>query len=439
MRCSWRKPRWGCCVTTEERQHLRYPARNNLGRGVSTPYFLMLALAASASTVDARPYPGISGLAATADSAATAGSNPAGITRFDQRAFEVELMWFNSESEWESGIRDGDDLSVSENSGDTIVPRVFYVQPINEQLAFSFTVLGAAFSDDFGNWPARYFLKEYQALAVSAFPSLAFEIDERWSVAGSVAVTYASYEQERAVANLFDPGFGDGKSRIETDSVEFGFGLSTLYQASPQTRWGLTYNSEIDTTQDGGNDLSGLGPRTEAAMQRLGLIGADIEVQSTSPQSVLLGLYHEFANDHAVTIDAAWIDFSSFRLSEFYFDGRGFIESDADYNDIYGLAASYTWPVTDRWMLGVGGLITNQLIDDEDRTMMLRLDAIWSAGVAAEWQWREGYVLKAALSYLDFGDAPVTTDPIAGIGSFAGEYTSRDTLLLQVAIKYGGL
>jgi hypothetical protein len=36
----------------------------------------------------------------------------------------------------------------------------------------------------------------------------------------------------------------------------------------------------------------------------------------------------------------------------------------------------------------VGGPVTSQLIDDEDRTMTLRLDAIWSAGVAAEWQWR---------------------------------------------------
>jgi long-chain fatty acid transport protein len=400
---------------------------------------VLLALLCPAPPADARPYPGLSGLAATADSAATAGSNPAGITRFDERAWEVELMWFNSESEWEGGIDGSSDTSVSTSSGDTVIPRIFYLQPINEQFAFSFTVLGAGFSDDLGNWPGRYFVQEYDALYVSAFPSLAYEINERWSVAGSLALTYASYRQERAVANLFDPGFGDGRSEIETDSIEFGFGLSTLYEASDRTRWGLTYNSEIDTTQEGDNDLSGLGPRTEAVMQRLGLIGVDIEVQSTSPQSVILGLYHEFPNDHAITLDGAWIDFSSFRLSEFYFDGEAFTESDAAYNDIYALAASYTWPVADRWMLGVGGLVTSQLIDDEDRTMTLRLDAIWSAGVAAEWQWRDDYRLKFSVSYMNFGDAPVTSDPIPGIGSYAGEYVDRDTILLQIGVKYDGL
>jgi long-subunit fatty acid transport protein len=141
---------------------------------------LFLLLLGSATPADARPYPGLSGLAATADSAATAGSNPAGITRFDERAMEVELMWFSSESGREGGIRESGDTSVSTSSGDTLVPRIFYLQPINEQYWFSFTVLGAGFSDDLGNWPGRYFVKEYNSLYVSAFPSLAYKINERW-------------------------------------------------------------------------------------------------------------------------------------------------------------------------------------------------------------------------------------------------------------------
>lgn len=397
------------------------------------------ALLLGANLASARPYPGLSGLAASADSAETAATNPAGITRFTQRAFEVEIMWFTSESEWESEFSTSGGEFNSKDSSDTIVPRVFYIEPITDRLSASFTILGAGFSDDLGDWPGRYFIESYDSVLISAFPSLAYRINDQWSVAGSLAFSYSSFEQERAVRNIFDPGFGDGKSELETDGFEVGFGLSTLYQSSERTRWGLTYQSEIEPDQDGDSDFSGLGPNTEAVMKRLGVIGADINVESTSPQSVLAGVYHEFANNHAVTVDLAWIDFSQFRLSEYYFNGEALAESDPSYDDIYAITTSYTWPVSERWMLGVSALATNQMIDDDERTMTLRLDALWSAGIAAEWQWTESRTVKLSVSYMGLDDAPVTTPEIPGVGSLEGEFKSRDTILFQVGMTWGAL
>ncbi len=100
----------------------------------------------------------------------------------------------------------------------------------------------SGFSDDLGDWPGRYFLESYGSVYASAFPSLAWRLDKQWSVAGSAAITYTSYQQERRVANIFDPGLGDGRSKIDTDSVEYGFGPSTLYEYSEKTHWGLTHN-----------------------------------------------------------------------------------------------------------------------------------------------------------------------------------------------------
>lgn len=387
----------------------------------------------------ANPYPGLTGRIATADSAATAGNNPAGSTRFSERALEAEMMWFSSQSTWKSSFSETGVTSKSSDSGDTFVPRLFWIEPINDKFAFSLTFLGAGFSDNFGDWPGRYFIESYDSLYVSAFPSLAYRINEQWSVAGSVAITYTSFKQERRVANIFDPGFGDGRSEIETDSVEFGYGLSALYEQSDKTRWGLTYNSKVDATQKGDNNLSGLGPNTELVMGELGILNLDVEVKSSSPQSASLGFYHEFANTHALALDATWVDFSNFTLSEFYFNGQAFAENEAQYNDIYGMSVSYTWPIAPRWKLGVGALATSQLIDDSERTSTLRLDSIWSAGAAAEWQWTTERRLKLSLSYFDFGDAPVTSDPIPGVGSYSGKYTSRATLLFQLGLSWGSL
>jgi len=387
----------------------------------------------------ARPYPLGTGIAATADSAQTASSNPAGISRFTERALDFEVLWFRSESEWKSAFSESGIEFNSKNSGNTVVPRIAIVQPINDRFVTSFTFLGTGFSDDLGDWPGRYFIQSYDSIFVSAFPSLAYRINDQWSVAASLAMTYTRFEQERAVRNIFDPGFGDGRSRIEADSVELGFGLSALYQSSERTRWGLTYSSEINPKRDADNELSGLGPNTEAVMQRLGLLDRELTIESTSPQSMIAGVYHEFANRAAVTVDLAWINFSNFSLSEFYYDGQSFGRNDSRYNDIYALSASYTWPVGDRWMLGVGALATNQMIDDDQRGMTLRLDALWSFGVAAEWRWTDSRRVQVGVSYFGVDDAPVATPRIPGLGSLEGKFTTRDTLLLQLGMSFGSL
>ncbi len=399
---------------------------------------LLLTTVAS-HLADARPYPLGTGLAASADSAQTASSNPAGIARFSQRAIDVDILWFSSESEWASEFSGTGAQFNSRNSGDTVVPRFAIIQPINDRLTTSFTFLGTGFSDDLGDWPGRYFIQSYDSIFVSAFPSLAYRIDDQWSVAASAAITYSSFEQERAVRNIFDPGYGDGRSKVEADSVEFGFGLSILYQGSERTRWGLTYSSEINPSRDADSQLSGLGPNTEAVMRRLGLLDADLSIESTSPESMVAGLYHEFANDAAVTVDLAWINFSDFRLSEFYFNGESFARSSPRYDDIYALSASYSWPIGPRWMVGVGGLLTNQMIDDDERTMTLRLDALWSLGLAAEWRWTDARSVKMSMSYVGVGDAPVSTPSIPGFGSLDGRFTRRDTLLFQVGLSWNSL
>ena len=404
------------------------------------PFAAILLLSALASGVaHARPYPLGTGMAASADSAQTAGSNPAGISRFTRRAVDADILWLTSESEWESELSGTGTRSNSKSSSDTIVPRFAIIQPINDRFSVSLTFLGTGISDDLGDWPGRYFIESYDSVFVSAFPSLAYRIDDQWSVAASAAVTYSSFEQQRAVRNILDLGFGDGRSKLEADSVEVGYGLSVLYQSSERTRWGLTYRSEINPSRDADNELSGLGPNTERAMQRLGVLDADLTIKSTSPESMLAGVYHEFANNAAVTADLAWINFSDFRLSEFYYNGQSFVPSRTRYNDIYALSASYSWPVSRDWMLGVGGLVTNQMIDDDERTMTLRLDALWSLGLAAEWRWTDSRSIRISMSYVGMDDAPVSTPGIPGFGSLEGKFTSRDTLLFQVGVSWNSL
>lgn len=406
--------------------------------GITIPFIIGLQLIAPQG-LEARPHAGFSGLAAAADDAGTAGTNPAGITRFDSKTSRVELVTIYSESTWEGQLGDSGPEVLTEESGTTVVPSLYLIRPINDRFSFGFTVLGFGFSEDFGDWPGKYFISSYDALNISAFPSLAYRVTDKLSVAGSLAITYSLFDQERAVANIFDPGLADGTATLETDGFDLGFALSALYEISDRTRWGVMYQSGSEPTLEGEIKFKGLGPNTKAVLDEAGFLGADVEVISKTPQSILAGIYHEFENDHALTFDLAWVKFSEFQLSEFYFDGEGIADNGPDYEDIFSFSIGYSWPISERWMLGVSGLYVDDMVKDDERSPTLRLDSIWSLGLAAEWQWTDHRQLFASLSYLAPGDAPVNTPSIPGIGSAFGEYSSRDTLLLRLGIKFGGL
>ena len=394
---------------------------------------LGLALPGAAT---ARPYPALTGISAAADDASVAGNNPAAITRFDSRNMRVELLGFFSDSTWEGQIGNGPSFT-SNSSSTTIIPSGNMVMPLKNDWFFGFTILGSGSSDDYADgWPGRYFIEEYSLVYLSAYPSLARKVNDKLSLGVSLALTYTAYEQIKAVPNL-DPGFGDGRLQIDADGGTVGFSLSSLYEFSDRTRIGLVYRSELDAELNGDANFSDLGPTTESILDAAGLLGASVDISSRTPQVINAGLYHEFADGGAVVFDAVWADFSEFKLAEIYVNGDQFIETSVDYDDIYAFSLGYNRPVSDRLTIGFGAMYVNDMIDDDQRSISLRLDSMWVAGVGVEWQWTPTRAVSATLNYIQIGDAPVTSPSIPGIGAVTGRYSDRSTIFLEVGVSIG--
>ena len=378
----------------------------------------------------------MTGMSAAADNASVASNNPAGMTRFDSRNMRVELLSFFTDNTWEGQVGDSGPTFSSNDTSTTIIPSGNLVLPLRNDWFFGFTILGSGFSDDFGDWPGRYLIKEYELLYISALPSIAKKVNDKLSLAGSLALTYSSYEQIKAVPNL-DPGLGDGTLKIEADGTTVGFSLSSLYEFNSRTRVGFVYRSELDPDLDGDANFSDVGPTTESILDAAGLLNASINVKSVQPQSVLAGLYHEFADTGAITFDVVWSDFSEFQLSEIYVNGDQFVESSVSYDDIYAFSLGYNRPVSDRLTIGFGAMYAGDMVDDDQRTLTLRLDSLWAAGFGLEWQWTPTRSVSATLNYLQLGDAPVTSPEIPLIGSVTGEYSDRGTIFLELGVSFG--
>ncbi len=399
--------------------------------------FILAGICISGCALADGPYPAVSGISAAADDAMVAATNPAAMTLFDDRQNRFEVLGFFSESTWEGRLGEDGPVNVVKDSSQTIVPVGMFVLPFREKWWFGFTVLGTGFSDEFeDDWIGRYFVQEYELLYIVAYPSIATRLTDRLSVAASLALSYTTYDQTKAVLNL-DPGFGDGTLDIETDGFSAGFGLSALYEFSKRTRMGFTYQSEIEPSLDGRARFSDLGPITEEILERADVLNTRVDVSSRSPQAATLGAYHDFENGHTVTADAAWIDFSRFKLAELYVNGDQVVENEQEYDDALAFSASYSFPVAERWRLGVGGFLVNDIVGDENRTMMFRLDDIWSAGIGVQWRWREDRVVNASLNYLAMGNAPVAPPALTILGQVSGRYTDRDTFYFRVSVSLG--
>jgi long-chain fatty acid transport protein len=397
-----------------------------------------MASLVSTSAIASGPWATKSGISASADDASVASNNPAGMTRFDERSIRLNVYGFFSESTFEGTSSGTGTDFVSESDGTTIIPAGNLVQPFGENWWFGFTVLGSGFSDDFGeDWRGRYIIQDYSLAYISAFPSIATKLTDKLSVAGSLAMTYTVYEQNKAILNV-DPGFEDGSLNLEADGWSAGWSVSMLYEFNERTRFGAVYRSEIDPDLDGDLNFSNLGPTTEALLEAAGILDASTSVTSRSPQALNIGMHHDFLNGHSLAVDIVWIDFSEFQLSEIYINDGALIETDPTYEDITAIAVGWNFPVGDRWRVGLGAFITDEMIKDENRTMMLRLDTATSYGFGVEYTSDSGRIYTANLSYLDLGDAPVESPDLPVIGVIEGAYTKRDTIYLQVGMAFGG-
>jgi len=398
---------------------------------------VLIICACTVNAAHAGPYPAKSGMSAAADDANVAANNPAAMTLLDSRQFRAGVFTFVSDATFEGEIGNTGIPFSSQSDSVTVIPSFSFVQPFKDEWRFGFTFVGMGFSEDYGeDWAARYLIQDYTLLYLTAFPSIAKKVTDKLSLAGSLMLTYTKFEQTKAVLNL-PPGSADGQMVLDVDGTTVGFSGSMLYEFNDRTRFGAVYRSELNPDLEGSLDFSGLTQTTEDLLQAAGVLDAEATATSRSPQSVNAGIYHEFGNTSAITMDVVWIDFSEFSLTEIYLDGSQLIPTDPTYEDVFAFSIGYQMPLSERTRIGFGGFYASEMVTDENRTMILRLDAVWSLGVGIEWQWTDSRLLNVNLNYMQFGDAPTTSPDIPGFGAVSGRYTDRGIIFLEAALSWG--
>lgn len=368
--------------------------------------------------------PAFSGLAATADSAETVASNPAGMARLTESSFFGNPMVVVTKSETDFSSESGGSGSVDSDSV-IVVPGFYYVRPLNDKWTFGIgpngaSGIGTSYGDD---WAGRYLLDEWSLVFAGIAPALSYRVDEKLSLGFSVPLTYSKFTLNKAVFN--GVGEDDGEMEFEADGFGVGFTIGLLYEFDENNRIGIAYNSEITVKEDGRPDFSGLTPGRKSVLDSVGVLDQNIELESTRPQFLVVGYFHDFGNGWSATIDGLWIDYSEMGVSDVMLGDTALMSEGSDYQDMWGVSVGARWQYDENWAYRVGAGYLSSALDESDRTVFSRMGETYAIGGGVEYTTSKGRIYGLDITYIQFSDGKFSIEDAPVIGDITGEYSTN--------------
>jgi long-chain fatty acid transport protein len=369
------------------------------------------------------------GAGAIAQDASTAFTNPAGIMSLEQSEWMVAGIGIYAKAEFEQQAgttvagNDGGDAG-----GFAPGASLFYANPFNENfgIGFAFNALsGAAIEYDDG-FVGRYWAEEVELLVVSAMPSLAWRVNDQWSVSFSVPVAFGALDMDVAIPPLIDPmnNRPDGQARIK-DGKDYVFSIAggVLWQLNDRSRLGLTYAGELDFKFDSDLEIA-LPPDGGTTLPE---IAADISLPLV--QTLRLSGASDVGDKLTLLATVAWEDWSSFDSVLIRTDMGGG-ELTRDWDDTWHLALGMRWRTSGPWTFHTGVAFDTDPTDATKRTADMPIDRQIRLSGGAGYTFAGGSTLGGVLTFADYGDADI--DNGGAWGQVVGDYESNQILFMGI-------
>jgi long-chain fatty acid transport protein len=379
------------------------------------------------------------GYSARAQDASTVFTNPAGMTRLDGDQLTVSGQFFYGDVGFDPGTGTTPALGTGDG-GNPIgwLPGggVFYSHSVSDDLK-----IGMAITGNFGSiieydkgWVGRYRAQEGTLLGYSFLPSVAWRINDKVSIGASLNIMYGTLENTVAVNNIIGP---DGSLYMEDNDWSVGANLGLLYEASPGTRFGLTYNSAVDLDFNAQTEWEGLAPAIQALLNSRGLLNTNVDLGITVPQGVNASFYHETNPRLAVLGSVGWQQWSKFGEVEVGVDSNNPIglTTALDFDDTWHFSGGLQYKLTDDWLLNTGVAYDSAFQDGDNVVLALPVNSSWRFGVGGQNKISEKFNWGMSLEYIYGGsiDVNVTGSVPVAVGGRGNIVASSDVGFFFVA------
>jgi long-chain fatty acid transport protein len=431
-----------------------------------------------------------SGQAAAAEDASTVYWNPAGMTRLPGRqvvgalnAIKPSVEFTNSGSSPPTLTGAPLGIPLGSTGGDAggwaFVPNAY----LSWEAMPNKLWLGVGINTPFGlttewdsDWMGRFHAIKSEVMSININPSVAWKVNEMFSVGAGINAMYFDTELSNSVAYgasaigaaapfgagavaavtaALGPGgpAREGVAKVEGDDWGWGWNLGAMITLSPATRIGLHYRSKItqklegDVNFDGapvlalGGPLAALGAGINAAFANGGIRG-EIEL----PDTATIALSHNFSDRLQVLADYTWTGWSSVQdLSIYRSDGTGLTSTPLRFKDSWRVGLGVNYQLNGQWKLRGGLAYDNTPVKDEFRTPRLPdTDRTW-LGIGAQYAMSKQWVFDFGYVYIIAKDGSsnlpnLDPAPPAGFraspkGTLVGDYEAN-VHILSAQVRY---
>jgi long-chain fatty acid transport protein len=335
-----------------------------------------------------------------ADDPSTIAYNPAGITQLPgvqvMGGFTVLMPRADVDVSVLTGVQAGkSDSTHTKSLGmDGLAPNAYMTYQLNDKFWFglgAYSRFGLASEYD-SNWIGRY--TEYYAGVVtySVNPTIAYKINDQWSIAAGIEAMYFDVEIKRKLATKAKLG-ADSDLKMAGDCWAPGYNLAVHYKPASWFAAGLTYRGEVHPHVKGDADFSGpiLADPTRADQDMRGYLDL--------PASWALGLAFFPTDRLSVEVDAIYTMWSSYKKITFDYDILGENSEAKDWKDVWRFQVGVEYAYNDWLDLRCGYVFDESPINDAHYDYMVPMTDrhIFSVGTGMHWG---DYTVDMSYGYL---------------------------------------
>lgn len=308
-----------------------------------------------------------------------------------------------------------------EGIGTALIPNLYLTTAITENLRFGLSVnvpFGLGSNLDQG-WRGQLTALQSRINTLNINPSLAYKVSDRLSVAAGVSVQHAD-----AVLTAFTGAAATGNLRLEAADTSFGYNFGAMLQATPDTRFGVTYRSRVRYTVEGSVYFTG----TNTAGN--GFARADI----TMPDSASLSAFHVLNNKWELMADLTWTGWSTVKRLDVQrtsgpLSGQVLTTLQFNWKDTLRLGVGANYKYSDRIKLRFGVAVDQTPTNDVDRSPRLPdQDRTWVAFGVQYKPYKQGTV-ELGYAHQFIKKASINATPNPAFGRLIGSYDNKVDIL----------
>jgi long-chain fatty acid transport protein len=369
------------------------------------------------------------GYASRAQDASTVFTNPAGMTRLSDSQLLVGVQPIYG---YEVFSTNSHTTKAGSDGGNALVPlpggSFFYVRSLTPDLKLGIgdvTYFGGALEYNL-DWVGRYYLQGATILGNSILPSIAYRIN-KWLSIGAGFNVMIGYIKEKVAINNVRPELPDGQMRYQSWTAGLGGDIGVLVEPSQNTRFGIQYLTPVSLDFSDVPFFRGVGPDLTALLRRRGILGANVNINITVPQSLLFSAFHQINDRVAVMADAGWENWSQFGDPQIGIDSNNpkSVTANLRYQDTFHLALGTQYSPSRRWTLSAGYAFDNSMVSATSRSVAVPIGNQSRFGAGAQYAISESLVAGFAYEFMwqgTFGLYQTSPGPVRG--TVAGQFPS---------------